>query len=267
MNSAGKLIRAFHTLGLRNTAAVGFRRIAAALGRRRCNLCGWRGWEFGSDSWHPHTICPKCKSQVRHRLMIACYSLLPEWSFDRLFKGRRVLHFAPEQQVRHLVEHLASQYVTADFLDPACDLRLNMSRMDALGENSFDTVIACDVLEHVPDDLEAMRELQRILSPDGVAVLTVPQADHLTEKVELPSDASAADRLRLAGQEDHQRIYGEDFAGLLQQVGFHVTSVDESSFPASFVKRHCLRPPVLSTHPLATNRRKVFFARKTRRSK
>jgi hypothetical protein len=33
MNSAGKLIRAFHTLGLRNTAAVGFRRIAAALDR------------------------------------------------------------------------------------------------------------------------------------------------------------------------------------------------------------------------------------------
>lgn len=46
-------------------------------------------------------------------------------------------------------------------------------------------MIACDVLKDVPNDLEAMRELQRILSPDGVAVLTVPQADHLTEKVEL----------------------------------------------------------------------------------
>ncbi len=137
-----------------------------------------------------------------------------------------------------------------------------MSRMDALGENSFDTVIACDVLEHVPDDLKAMRELQRILSPDGVAVLTVPQADDLTVKVELPPDASAADRLRLAGQEDHQCIYGEDFAGLLQQVGFHVTPVDESSFRTSFVKRHCLRPPVYSSHPLATNHRKVYFARK-----
>ncbi len=108
-----------------------------------------------------------------------------------------------------------------------------------------------------------MRELQRILSPDGVAVLTVPQADHLTEKVgSFRQTPPAADRLRLAGQEDHQRIYGEDFAGLLRQTGFHVKPVDEFSFPASFVKRHCLRPPVLSTHPLATNRRKVFFARK-----
>src|SRR5206468_12562265 len=120
------------------------------------------------DPWHPHNICLTCKS------------LLAQWSFVRLVKGIRALHFATEPQLPHLVEHLASQYVTAEFLDPACDLRLNMSRMDALGENSFDTVIACDVLEHVPDDLEAMRELQRILSPDGVAVLTVPQADDLT---------------------------------------------------------------------------------------
>jgi hypothetical protein len=53
----------------------------------------------------------------------------------RLFNGRRVLHFTPERQAGHVIEQLASQYVTADFLDPACDLRLNMSRKDALGEN------------------------------------------------------------------------------------------------------------------------------------
>jgi hypothetical protein len=111
---------------------------------------------------------------------------------------------------------------------------------------ALDTVIACDVLEHV---------------------LPVPHGNDLRVNMELPPDVSPADRLRLAGQVDHQRIYGEDFAGLLQQIGFHVTPVDESSFPASFVKRHCLRPPMLSTHPLATNRRKIFFARKTRRSK
>ena len=137
-----------------------------------------------------------CSTDLRGERDCPENSLLPEWSFDRLFKRKRVLRFAPEQQVGHLVEQLASQYITAEFSGPACDLRLNMSRMDALGENSFDAVIACDALEHVPEELEEMRELQRILSPDGVAVLTVPQADYLTKKVELPPDASAADRLR-----------------------------------------------------------------------
>ena len=56
--------------------------MARIIGRQKCNVCNWRGWEFSSDSWHLHTICLKCKSQERHRLMIACYSLLPEWSFD-----------------------------------------------------------------------------------------------------------------------------------------------------------------------------------------
>ena len=80
---------------------------------------------------------------------------------------------------------------------------------------AFDTAIACHVLEHV---------------------LTVLHGNDLKVKMELSRGISPADRLRLAGQVDHQRIYGEDFAGLLRQTGFHVTPVDESSFPASFVK-------------------------------
>jgi hypothetical protein len=71
----------------------------------------------------------------------------------------------------------------------------------------------------------------------------------------------------LAGQEDHQRIYGSDFIDHLTSAGFDVTVIDESSFDERFVAVDCLRPPVYSSHPLATNRRKVFFARKTRRSK
>jgi SAM-dependent methyltransferase len=238
------------------------RKLSQTLGRMCCNVCGWRGWEFDSDSWHPHTICPRCASQVRHRLMVACFQSLSEWSFQKLFVGKRVLHFAPEPAIRVLVQPLTARYVTADYLDPACDLRLNMCQMDCLADGSMDAIIACDVLEHVPDDLQAMREVRRVLSAGGTAVLTVPQGNGLKVKVELPLDASVADRLRLAGQEDHQRIYGEDFTGLLQQTGFHVTPVDESYFPAGLVKRDGLRPPILSVHPLATNHRKIYFARK-----
>jgi SAM-dependent methyltransferase len=194
--------------------------------------------------------------------MVACFQSLPEWSFQQLFAGKKVLHFAPEPAVRALVQPLAAGYVTADFLDPAADLRLNMCEMDCLADGSKDVIIACDVLEHVPDDLQAMRELWRVLSAGGTAVLTVPQGNELKVKVELPPDASPADRLRLAGQEDHQRIYGADYAGLLQQAGLHVTPVDESYFPAKLVERYCLRPPMNSTHPLATNHRKIYFARK-----
>ncbi|MEW9532712.1 class I SAM-dependent methyltransferase [Microbispora sp. NPDC049125] len=49
---------------------------------------------------------------------------------------------------------------------------------DALGmpfpDASFDRVIAAEVLEHIPDDMAAMREIVRVLKPGGRAAITVP---------------------------------------------------------------------------------------------
>lgn len=39
---------------------------------------------------------------------------------------------------------------------------------------SFDCVIALDMLEHVEDDVGTMREIRRVLRPDGVFLFTVP---------------------------------------------------------------------------------------------
>ncbi|WP_248958047.1 class I SAM-dependent methyltransferase [Sphaerisporangium perillae] len=39
---------------------------------------------------------------------------------------------------------------------------------------SFDRVIAAEVLEHIPDDMAAMREIHRVLKPGGQAAITVP---------------------------------------------------------------------------------------------
>ncbi|MGI9597909.1 MAG: class I SAM-dependent methyltransferase, partial [Acidimicrobiales bacterium] len=43
-------------------------------------------------------------------------------------------------------------------------------------DGSFDRIIASEVLEHVPDDLGAMGELFRVLSPGGRLAATVPAA-------------------------------------------------------------------------------------------
>jgi len=39
---------------------------------------------------------------------------------------------------------------------------------------SFDTVISCETIEHVPDPQKAVRELSRILKPGGRLFLTTP---------------------------------------------------------------------------------------------
>ena len=42
-------------------------------------------------------------------------------------------------------------------------------------EASFDRVIASEVLEHIPHDIEAMGELARVLRPGGTIAVTVPR--------------------------------------------------------------------------------------------
>ena len=42
-------------------------------------------------------------------------------------------------------------------------------------DGSFDRVIASEVLEHIPDDTAAMRELARVLRPGGAMAVTVPR--------------------------------------------------------------------------------------------
>ncbi|HEY7930751.1 MAG TPA: class I SAM-dependent methyltransferase [Acidimicrobiales bacterium] len=42
-------------------------------------------------------------------------------------------------------------------------------------DGTFDRVICSEVLEHIPDDVAAMRELSRVLRPGGTMAVTVPR--------------------------------------------------------------------------------------------
>jgi SAM-dependent methyltransferase len=45
-------------------------------------------------------------------------------------------------------------------------------------DNTFDAVILSEILEHVDDDVAALKEVYRVLKPGGVAAITVPNADY-----------------------------------------------------------------------------------------
>jgi len=231
----------------------------------KCNVCGWEGRSFTDDQWHPGTICPECGSQVRHRMLAAALdgmSNLPGLDEKTLLSGKRILHFAPERQFRNRISKAAGKYVTADCERGDCDLRLDISAMPSVPDQSFDVVISCDVLEHVPDDLTAMREILRILGPGGTAILTVPQMDPPARTDEDPCVLSETEREKRFGQKDHVRMYGDDFPSRLEQAGFVISTLVHTSFFRAALESHVLYPPVANANKLATNQRRLYFAKK-----
>ncbi|MBD2752292.1 class I SAM-dependent methyltransferase [Spirosoma validum] len=232
-----------------------------------CNICHYKADHLVSDAWHRHSYCPNCGSTVRHRLLMATFSLLESFRFEKLIQNKSVLHFAPEKHLEKIMRNQAGTYKTADFLADGysynhIDYNIDISAMNAIADASFDCVIACDVLEHVPNHLRAIDEIYRVLKPGGYCVLTIPQKDNLEHTIEDLSITSPQERERTFGQVDHLRIYGDDFVDMLTNSGFSVTAVDEHFFDKEVAERYVLFPPVLSKHPLATNYRKVFFGQK-----
>lgn len=227
-----------------------------------CNICGWWGRRFDSDPWHPYTVCWQCHSMVRHRLFVEAWNRIDGLRYQDIIDGKRILHFAPEEQTTRLLKPRAGSYRTADFMTGNVDEKLDLCNMPTVGNDSLDLLIVADVLEHVPDHIQAMREMLRVLAPGGRAVITVPQKDNLEKTYSDPSITDPKERERIFGQTDHVRIFGNDMKDLLESVGFTVRVISADDFPPDVAKRHVLFPPVLSSHPLATNHRRVYFAQK-----
>ncbi len=88
--------------------------------------------------------------------------------------------------------------------------------------SSFDVVIGSGVLEHVAMDYESLKELHRILKPDGIFIGTY-----------LPNRWSIAEwRRRVVQKRDfHQRLYNRrETIDLLKHTGFSPICVDHHTF-------------------------------------
>ena len=177
-----------------------------------CPCCGGRFRHFRRSRLAPFRgICPRCHSFSRQRAM----TLL----FERMeLQGRRILHFAPERALEPVFDRMHGvRRVTTDLHAPA-ELRLDITDID-LPDASFDLVVCSHVLEHVPDDRAALRELARIVAPGGLVLIIVPyHPQH--ETFEDPAITKPLARAVAFGQPGHVRVYGIDFRDRLEGAGF-----------------------------------------------
>jgi len=167
--------------------------------------------------------CPKCGSGERQRLLY--FYLINTLDFFSL-KGIKFLDIAPDDFLWDKIFSKADIEYTSVDITPARNPSQIMDITELKFEdNSFDAIICLHVLEHIVEDIKAMRELYRVLAPGGWAILQVPI--WAFETVEVPG--ATKDRyLELYGHDEHVRRYGFDYKERLEKAGF-VVNVDQFS--------------------------------------
>jgi len=88
-------------------------------------------------------------------------------------KGRVVVVGAGMQDYSHLIPHSA-EIIATDINKTSSVTALADAHNLPFQDESFDSYLAIEVLEHLQSPERAVREIQRVLTINGVAVLSIP---------------------------------------------------------------------------------------------
>ena len=106
---------------------------------------------------------------------------LREIGKSHVLETLRVLHFAPETCLRSRFQRMFLDYQTADLDATGVDHQVDLCNLP-FPDGSFDLIMACHVMEHIREDHEALKNIKRVLSENGLAILPVPIiAEHTIE--------------------------------------------------------------------------------------
>ena len=216
-----KLRRAINSLGNTHTCCVcgkSFFRFSKYRGGNKAVSPYLHNMSWVSSAFD-NFWCPFCRSHDRERHMILFLDALGMWE---KFDNATILHIAPEKQLAfRIASRKPARYVKGD-ISP---MRQDIEKLDvtAIGypDHTFDCIICNHVLEHVPDDAQALRELHRVLKPGGFAILQTPYATGLEKTLENQPEVTTPEQHReFYGQEDHVRLYGRDIVNRITAAGF-----------------------------------------------
>jgi SAM-dependent methyltransferase len=208
----------------------GLDRLPGLRGRVCCPLCGWTGARFrptvSGGRIRAGMLCPQCRGGRRHRLFWLA------WQAEQTSTAGRCLHMAPEDWLAPRLAAAARTVIAIDLEPDGVDVAADAERLP-FRDHHFDTVICNDVLEHVADDQQALREVARVLRPAGTAYLHTPLvAEHTVEY----GFANLLDH-------GHRRAYGPDLVLRVRNAGLAVTLFRTSDLVPADRRRFGLEVP------------------------
>jgi len=182
----------------------------------KCVICNFKASDWVHLPNHD-LLCPNCGSLSRDRHL---WQLVKE---NYIKNDIQILDFSPSRALfrkwkkEKNVKHIASD-LSGDFI---ADVTFDITQIPEK-ENTFDLIICYHILEHVIEDVKAMKELHRVLKPNGTILIQTPfKEGDIYEDYNITSES---ERLLHFGQEDHVRIYSiEGLKNRLESAGLTVT--------------------------------------------
>ncbi|MCG8411277.1 MAG: class I SAM-dependent methyltransferase [Bacteroidales bacterium] len=190
--------------------------------RLKCNVCNKSARKFFTHGHIPrkNAKCPYCLSLERTRVL--WFYLLNELKVNK--EELKVLHFAPETQVeKNMRQFKQLTYYSADIDPNAAELEVDIIDIP-FDSNTFDLIICSHVLVEVPDEIAALKELQRVIKPRGnILIITYIDSENKTDNS--PRLLSEDERYKKYGA-NLQRKHGNDFVAILNKIGLDVEVID-----------------------------------------
>lgn len=181
-----------------------------------CNICGNKEefvdtktfYRLDENIIRDKMYCSVCYSQERHRFI---------WEYIKLNEDiankKIIVHCSSEPCLEWRIRKLAKAYFLIDLNPISRQIKMDIQKM-VFPSDSIDTFICSHVLEHVPDDNKAIKEMSRILKKDGTALLLIPinGREHTTE-FSTPNKKDF----------DHMRDYG--YTDFMEKLKLYFSSV------------------------------------------
>jgi Methylase involved in ubiquinone/menaquinone biosynthesis len=218
--------------------------------RYSCNCCNKSFWKFKSKgnglNLRQNAECPYCTSLERIRNLL--FYLQNETGV--FTEPARLLHFAPEWALLPWFKKAKNlDYISADINPNVADRKVDITDIP-FPDAHFDYILCFHVLGHIFDEKKAIKELFRVLKPNGIALVgTLIDRSRQTTLEKADAD-TAEERLKLYLEPDLWRLHGMDFDCRLKAEGFNVEIID---YPAH------LGPEIRERYLLGNGDRELIF--------
>ncbi len=176
--------------------------------------------------------CQRCK--VRLRGMTLAYAIMKMDSYQGLFKDFIKTRWIKKKKI---LEINRADWLTQYLNQVPGHILCSYPEVDIqklpYADNSFDIVVHSDTLEHVEDPLQAMRECQRVLKPNGFCAFTTPVVvDRLTRSRAGLSPSYHGTENQISEDYLVHTEFGADVWKLAFQAGFTEVCTYSLEYPA-----------------------------------